>query len=59
MSHNCSWSFPDLYYDDFKHTFPNAEIEEDVFYENVEKAIKQFDLVDFETFFISQMGDSR
>lgn len=46
----CSYSFPEMDFDDFKYTFPAAEIDEEEFNMNVTIAIEKFGLVRFETF---------
>ncbi len=45
-----SYQFPRMNYIDFKFVFPDAEIEENEFDQNVMKAIESFDLVSYEEF---------
>lgn len=46
----CSYQFPRMGYIDFKYFFPDAEIDEEEFDQNVEKAIEEYDLVSYESF---------
>ena len=46
----CSYQFPKMSYVDFKFAFPDAEIVDVEFDRNVVNAIKEYGLVDYETF---------
>ena len=46
----CMWSFPQMIYDNFKFSFPDAEINKEEFDQNVTKAIEDFGLVSYKEF---------